>query len=300
MRRIALGLPLAMGLVCGTYTIVYLVRWEWNRAIIAALFFIAVEVVFVAMVVVDRLRSLEARIDALTARPAPAEPSVLQAISDSAPPPRDQFGWLRDQVGGTNVFLPVLLGAGVLASSLAWVVEHVARSTLSPVRERRLAESLDVLRPPTGGFLTTDVRRSAPPRAGRAVHWLGVVAVLAATGGVTAAAVDFVADRTQSRPDQRAQGVETHIDLVLYGAVAANDPERAFGHLWSVCTGPDVFRIRDLPEPEIDHGPPLHFHVAVPVDVGDRAMDRLRGCLNDTTLDKVQGRVVQVRTSAAS
>ena len=299
MRRLALGLPLAMGLVCGTYTIVYLVRWEWNRAIIAGLFFIAVEVVFVAMVVVDRLRALEGRIDALTARPS-AEPSVLEAISESAPPPRDQFGWLRDQVGGTNVFLPVLLGAGVLASSLAWVVEHLARATLSPVRERRLAESLDVLRPPAGGFLTTDVRAPAAPRSGRAVRWLGVAVVLAAAGVGTAAGVDFVADRTQSRPDAHAEGVETHIELVLYGAVAAHDPERAFGHLWSVCTGPDVFRIRDLPAPDIDHGPPGHFRVAVPVDVGDHAMDRLRGCLNDTTLDKVRSRVVQVRTAAAS
>src|SRR3546814_6966464 len=94
-----------MGLVCGAYTIIYLVRWEWNRAIIAALFFVAVELVFIAMVVVDRLRAVEARLDDLASRSSRRSSDdlvVRDAIADAAPPARDPFGWLRDQVGRTN------------------------------------------------------------------------------------------------------------------------------------------------------------------------------------------------------
>jgi hypothetical protein len=303
MRRLALALPLVMGLVCGAYTIIYLVRWEWNRAIIAGLFFVAVEIVFVAMVVVDRLRSVEARLGLLAARPsrdAPTGETVRDAIAAAAPPARDHFGWLRDQAGRTNVFLPVLLGAGVLASSLAWVVEHLARATLSPVRERHLAESLGVLRPPVGGFLHGTVPEPVRPRPVRRVLFITGAALLAAgTALGTAAGIDYVADRTQTRPDAHAPGVATHIELQLFGAVVAHDPERAFGHLWSLCTGPDVFRTRQLPAPAVEHGPPGRFRLEIDAHVGEHAMARLRGCLNDTTLDKVRGRVVRMEVAAS-
>ena len=303
MRRLVLGLPLAMGLVCGAYTIVYLVRWEWNRAIIAGLFFVAVELVFVAMVVVDRLRAVEARLDDLAVRTVATDAgagAVRDAIADAARPARDHFGWLRDQARHTNVFLPVLLGAGVLASSLAWVVERVARATLSPVRERHLADSLGVLRPPTGGFLATTV--PALPATHPVRRGLFIVGGLAVAAGValgTAGTIDFVADRTQTRPDAYEAGVETHIELQLYGAIAARDAERIFGHLWSLCTGPDVFRLRQLPAPSVVQGPDGRFRVEVAAHVGEHAMARLRGCLNDTTLDRVRSRVVRMETAAA-
>jgi hypothetical protein len=44
-------------------------------------------------------------------------------------PPRDQFTWLRDTQSRTSVFIPVLLGAGVILSGLAWLVERIARAT---------------------------------------------------------------------------------------------------------------------------------------------------------------------------
>ena len=304
MKRLVLALPLVIGVVCGAYMMIYLVRWEWNRAIIAGLFFVAVELVFIAMVLVDRLRAVEARLDDLAGRPlavGPADPAVRDAIAGAAPEPRDHFGWLRDQAGHTSVFLPVLLGAGVLASALAWVVEHIARATLSPVRERHLAERLGTLRPPIGGFLdATPPAPVAEHPVRRSLVVAGVVLLAAGAALGTAVGIDFVADRTQSRPDVRAAGVETHIELQLYGALVADDAERAFGHLWSLCTGPDVFRRQQLPVPSVEHGPNGRFRLEVPIDVGAQAMDRLRGCLNDTTLDKVRSRVVRMETAAAS
>jgi hypothetical protein len=52
-----------------------------------------------------------------------------------------------------NVFVPVLMGAGVLMSGLAWIVERVARATVRPVAERGLAAQLDGLALPATGFL---------------------------------------------------------------------------------------------------------------------------------------------------
>lgn len=304
MRRLAVALPVAMGLVCGVYTILYLTRWEWNRAIIAGLFFIAVEVVVVATLVVERIRRVEARLDALLERPVAAAPDpgpALEAIRGAAPPPTDRFAWLRDSAGRTNVFLPVLLGAGVLASALAWAVEHVARATLTPVRERRLADGLGVLRPPAGLLVplqaTALPARVRPVRRAATVVVAGGLVALAAVG--TIGAVDYAADRLQTRPDVHLAGAETVLELELFGAVAGHDPERVLGHLWATCTGPDVFRMRSLPPPEVDHRGDGTAHVRLAAHVGEHAMARLRGCLNDTTLDRVQARVVRSEVTAA-
>ncbi|HEU5084896.1 MAG TPA: hypothetical protein VFU14_16260 [Acidimicrobiales bacterium] len=298
MRRLTLALPAVMGAVCGAYTIIYLVRWEWNRAIIAGLFFVAVEIVFAVLVLLGRFRRIEDRLDELTApvsaaddgRSTAADP--LDAIQAAAPPPRDHFAWIRDQHSTTNVFLPVLLGAGVLASSLAWVVERVAHATFSPVAERRLVERLGVLQPPPGGLTGPPHHPPAPRPERRALRAAVAAAALGIAAYGTIGAIDFVADRTQSRPDSRVSGAITEIELELRGELASRNPQRAFEHLWSVCTGPDVFRLRSLPDPDVAHRAAGYVHVRLQTDVGANGMERLRGCLNDATIDKVQARVV--------
>lgn len=305
MRRVAVLFPAAIGTVCAVYTGVYLVRWEWNRAIIAGLFFVSAEVIVAAIVVLDRLRRTEERVVTLLtavssrldddrARIDLDHESVLGVLREAAPEPPDRFAWLRGRSGSMNVFLPVLLGAGVVASALAWAIEHVARATVSPVLERRLAHQLDVLALPAGGLLAPPTATSVRRRA----SWLrrvGVLAGVVAVGAVTALALDFVADRTQTRPDVRDPQAQTELELELRGAVADRDPERAFGHLWSVCTGPDVFRSQTLPPPRVEHAPGNVVHVRVGFDVGEHGLERLRGCLNDATLDRVQARVVESR-----
>lgn len=297
MKRLSVALPAAVALVCGTYTILYLVRWEWNRALIAGLFFVAVELIVVTLVILDRLRSIERRLDGLDAAPPPptvtADPT-LDALRDAAPPPADRFEWLRDQAGRTNVFLPVLLGAGVLASATAWAVEHVARATLTPARERHLADRLDALRLPAGGFLAPPTALRATRRRSRSVLTAAAVVLAVGVAGVgTVAAIDFVADRTQTRPDPYVAGVDTVVELELLGAIASRDPERIVGHLWATCTGPDVFRSRTLPAPEVDHLPAARVTLHIDAHIGEHALARLRGCLNDTTLDRVQARVLR-------
>ena len=303
MKRVAVLLPGAVGIVCGAYTGIYLVRWEWNRAIIAGLFFVAAEVMVASVLVLDRVRKSEARIiDAVTSMAAdgrsdPMVPldhsGVLDALRETAPKTPDRFAWIRDRSGSMNVFLPVLLGAGVVASALAWAVEHVARATISPALERRLALQLDVLAVPAGGLLGMPVaeagrrRRAWPRRAA-----LGVMVLT--MGFLTAGALDYVADRTQTRPDVRDPDAQTMLDLELRGAIAERDPDRVIGHLWSLCTGPDVFRSHSLPAPVVQHGPDGAVRVLIDTDVGHHGLERLRGCLNDAVIDKVQARVVGV------
>ncbi|HLT69713.1 MAG TPA: hypothetical protein VKZ72_06080 [Acidimicrobiales bacterium] len=138
----------------GTYTFVYLYRWEWNRAIMSAAIFVAAEVAVVGWLLAQRLKHVSDRLDALDGDPRRASgPGVrLARIRESAPPPRRNFAWLADP-GRMNVFVPVLMGAGVLLSGVAWIVERVARSTVTPVAERGLAAQLDGLALPPEGFV---------------------------------------------------------------------------------------------------------------------------------------------------
>ena len=76
----------------GAYFLVYLYRWQWNRALVSGLFFVAAEVAVVASVLLRRFSALEEKIEELKDRPAPASPpAALEAIQTSAPPPRDRF-----------------------------------------------------------------------------------------------------------------------------------------------------------------------------------------------------------------
>jgi hypothetical protein len=301
VKRLAVLITATMGAVCATYTVIYLVRWEWNRAIIAGLFFVAVEVVLASALILDRLRRIEARL----AEPAPArahaietDPAALDAIRAAAPPLPDRFAWIRDQHGTTQVFLPVLLGAGVLASALAWVVEHLARATTTPLLERQLAAQLGVLRAPPGGLLGGPSSAPPPTRARRWSRWgrgVLVASLLLVGGAGTAAGLDFLADRIQTRPDP-ARVASTVVHLELRGALASQDPGWVADHLWAACTGPDVFRERRLPEPTVVHVDPGQVRILVDAHIGEQAGERLRGCLNDNTLDKVQARVVGFST----
>jgi len=137
----------------GAYVFVYLYRWEWNRAIIAAAFFLAAEVALMGSAVLDRLHRLDTKLDDATRR-ADVARRHLQA---TAPPARDDhFAWLSPSSpsnGGLNVFVPVLLGAGVILSGLAWLVERVSRATAGAVMEDSLARRLGPLVLPAGGLV---------------------------------------------------------------------------------------------------------------------------------------------------
>jgi hypothetical protein len=134
----------------GTYVFVYLDRWEWNRALISGVIFVAAEVALATLFLANRLTRL-------TAGTAPRREQMraertLGRLRATAPTGRDHFAWIR-RPEQMNVFVPVLMGAGVVLSGLAWGVERLAHLTARPALEQGLARRLGTLAPPADGFV---------------------------------------------------------------------------------------------------------------------------------------------------
>ena len=146
MRRIGVLLLLVTLVTSIWYFFAYLTLWEWNRALIAGVLMVAAEVGLVAILLLSKLDSLSRRV----ADAGRAE--RIKARLEAAPSGSNSFAWLRDP-NQTNVFIPVLLGAGVLASGLAWLVERIARLTSRSGTTTSLSKDLAALAPPEGGFL---------------------------------------------------------------------------------------------------------------------------------------------------
>jgi hypothetical protein len=134
MRRVLWLLATVTLIATGVYTLVYLYRWEWNRALFTSLLFIAIEVGIVGAVVLRRV----ARLERTVVQP---QPRVLERIEDAAPR-RDHFAWLERTTSRTNVFVTVLLGAGVLLSAVTWLVDRLASRTAGTALEQGLARRL--------------------------------------------------------------------------------------------------------------------------------------------------------------
>jgi hypothetical protein len=97
-------------------------------------------------------------------REAAAGPTIDRHVVQL--PPRDHFAWLQESSSRTSVFIPVLLGAGVLLSGLAWLVERLARATGAASTDLSRSEVLrPLLIPPTPlvgpAGVPTDDQRSA-------------------------------------------------------------------------------------------------------------------------------------------
>jgi hypothetical protein len=146
MRKIGVVVLLVTLVTSIWYFFAYLTWWEWNRALIAGILMLAAEIGLVTILLLSRLDRIGRRI---------TDTSRAERIKDrleAAPTRSAAFAWLRDP-NRTNVFVPVLLGAGVIASGLAWLVEHIARLTSRSGTTSALSKDLAALAPPEGGFL---------------------------------------------------------------------------------------------------------------------------------------------------
>jgi hypothetical protein len=148
LRRLAVALLVVTLLVATWYFLAYLAWWEWNRAVIAGIIVLAAEVGLVALVVLSRIDRLERRRELGRA-------VRIKAHLDAHPVEPEPFAWLR-RPDRLNVFVPVLLGAGLIVSSVAWVVERIARLTSRSGTTESLSRELASLAPPDGGFLDGD------------------------------------------------------------------------------------------------------------------------------------------------
>ncbi len=279
----------------GFYLLLYLYRWEWNRAQVAGLFFVAAEVGLVGAAIFARLRTIEARLP---------PPGAAPRDGAETPVGRRPFAWLEEASGGFGVFLPILLGAGVVLSLLAWVVEHLARFVTAPLaRDHQVSHLARLDLPPggltgvTGGTGGTDgtggtVGRPsgvAVPTGGVSAHRtlrvaVGLTAIVACVVGVW-----FLREHTESRPDG-GQGGTTELDLRVLTRETGASVAQLVDALWVSCRLrlPSTARLESL---EVT-GPETATVVLSPA-LGRTDRRQFVGCVEDITIDRVNAWVTR-------
>ncbi len=126
IRRLGWILAVVVLFATGVYTVVYLYRWEWNRALFTSVLFITIEVALVGVFLLNRIRRIETDQDGREVRNA-----TLGRIEQTRPD-RAHFAWLERSMNRTSVFVTVLLGAGVLLSLGTWLIDRIAPPDRSP------------------------------------------------------------------------------------------------------------------------------------------------------------------------
>ena len=312
MTRLARAVAVLAAATCGAYTLVYLYRWEWHRAILAGVFLVVAEVALATAVLLRRLAALDRRLTEVVAgpgqahksRPAPGRAHKSRPAPGRARNPRSSCTCERQP---PNLALPSpgwnpTASASSSPSSSAPACSPRPRPGWSrrwpgkpPGRHWSAAWPpgwRSSLCPPAASSATG---RRPMRRARRAPAWparLGLM-TLATFGG--AVGIDELADATQTRPDSVRAGVHTVVELQLHGELARAAPARMAASLWHTCEG--ALR-RDLPEPVVTDLGGSRVQLALPVDIGTHALRRLHGCLEDAAFDRVQAGVTVRLVSA--
>lgn len=285
-------------MAAAVYLVIYLYRWEWQRAIVSGVLLLAVEGFLVLVVVLGRLGRLERRIGEADSRVEEIRRHLESSRNDGAP---DAFRWLggaqtRDELDGTRrtfVFVPVLMVTGAALSGVAWVVQRVAAVTARPGAERRLAGRLAPLAAPPGGVrgpLPQLEDRPAVPHRRLLRPLLGGTAAVAAVAllvfGVRTLA-DATETRAESRPDAAASIVVFRI--AVHGDQAGPARQLAAQDLWESCRRATS---SDNPSASLDPMSDGVYAAVVRPALSDHDMLRLRGCLSDATANRATATVL--------
>ncbi|WFB11284.1 hypothetical protein LRS74_32795 [Streptomyces sp. LX-29] len=281
----------------GYYMVLYLYRWEWQRALISGVLLLVIEGFLACLILLNRLSRLERRLTEYDARVAEVQRRLDQ--SRETPPDR-RFRWIgSEDVNGTQrtfVFVPVLMVAGAALSGIAFAVQKIASATARPGAERRLAGRLAALTAPAdtapGGAARAarlEDRPAVPPsRAGRK---------LAAGAAAVAAVVlltlmrEELADATQTRPEATPDAAASTVvfRIEMRGDETPEARELAAGDLWQTCRRSTAAQndrafLQGL-EDEVYAGvirPALTPHDLM----------RLRGCIEDASTNRATASVL--------
>jgi hypothetical protein len=107
-------------------------------------------------------------------------------------------------------------------------------------------------------------------------------------GVLTVVGVGALADLTQNRPDPLVAGSSTVIEFDVGTRDYSGSDMQAAQALWAVCDS--TVGGENTPLTSIDGG----FTVSVSPAFGTNGRKRLEGCLEDSTLDRVQGHVQSI------
>jgi hypothetical protein len=330
MRRYGYGLGLLVVSFAATYVLVYLYRWEWNRALISAALLLVAEVALVGVATIDRLRRIEGKLESVSrenqatmaALAVPSSATVSRAdareslgqvvpartvareprsgdLSSSGDSPIF-FPWLRDPdepADRFGVFIPILMGAGILLSGIAWLVERLARS----VSRTRLGGSPSdpvgyLSLPPGGPFASAEPPVEDPLADLRLVdRRTSIRRRVAATVGalvIVGPGVLMLADLTQSRSDRDlpadASIVTIDVSSNISGITALSVRAQ---RQWDLCRDTSNLGLQTSSLLQVDT---RRFVGVVTPALGEQAERRFRGCLTDLRIDYVQLRVASI------
>lgn len=288
-RRLAYVMLAVVIAASGAYLFIYLYRWEWNRAVIAGIFFIAAFLALAAGMLFERMNRIEEKIEALGRA---QHEETLAAIRDTAPEPKDRFKWLGsgDQM---SVFVPVLMGAGVVFSGIAWLVEKLARATARPAMEEGLAFRLAPIALPQGGFLAPVGDMPVQPRRGHLKKYRTAF-ILLLVGAAVSVSVDTLGDLTQNRPDPDLLGKTGAITMEITRNGWTRSEVSAAKSMWAACKGTVS---RDMVATGFIPNADGTLTMLLTPSPGKSAQRRLTGCLEDAVLDNVQAGVIGFQTT---
>ncbi|MDN3020995.1 hypothetical protein [Streptomyces sp. S.PB5] len=297
MRRIAYLFGGLAAAGAGTYLVVYLYRWQWQRAMLCGVLLLVVEVLLLGIVMLGRLTRIEERISASDRRQrelaARQEDALARLRQPALEREETQFRWLADPADKAYVFVPVLMVTGVVLSGLAWVVQRIAAATGRPA-ERRLAGRLAVLTAPDPAspddLEDLPAPAAVPPR-GRTVRMaaVGVVGV-ALLGGLVVGLADLTQTREEHANDSAATSVVVKVDM--RGPDTTHQRRSlAAEQIWERCRDSTSVPLRH--ETLGDLGDGLFAGVVRPA-LTDHDRLRLRGCLEDATLERAHLTVVGI------
>ncbi|KKD03574.1 hypothetical protein [Streptomyces sp. WM6386] len=297
MRRIAYVFAGLAAAGAGTYLVVYLYRWQWQRAMLMGVLLLVVEVLLLGIVMLGRLTRIEERLSASDQRQrelaARQEDTLARLRQPAVEREETRFRWLEEPADRAYVFVPVLMVTGVLLSGLAWVVQRVASATARPA-ERRLAGRLAVLTAPDPASpddledLPSPAARRSRGRTARLVT-VGVVGA-ALLGALVAGLADFTQTREEKANESEATSVLVQVDLRGPDTTAARR-SLAAQQVWERCRDSTSVPLRRATLGDLGDG--LFAGVVHPALTEHDRM-RLRGCLEDATLERAHLTVVGI------
>lgn len=271
IRRLAFALALVVLATSGAYLLVYLRRWEWSRATISGIVFLATLLIMSMAIVAQRLGELADRVDSRSADPAVAD---AIRVANGARATR-HFQWLRPETDRLSVFVPILLGTGMILSAVAYLVERVAGLLAGATVDRRTAATLPIHLPLGGHALP--VQRSSAPRAARRGRSVAAVVALVV---VAAAGVEVLRRLTQSPEGSSTATGSTSLTIDV-DTKRGLSPEVAVQRLWAVCAG----RLDGSAVSAAVSATGDRFVLQLDRALGDTARRRIVGCLEDYTID---------------
>ncbi|MFF4243558.1 hypothetical protein ACFYY2_03680 [Streptomyces sp. NPDC001822] len=279
------------GVYAGYYTVLYLTRWEWQRALISAMLFLITEVLMATILLLTRFARLESRMDQAFARME----DVRNRLEQTRAPARGRFAWLDpaelDGTQRTFVFVPVLMVAGAALSGLATLLQKIAGASAGRGAERRLAGRLTALTVPAVGDADSLEDHPAVTPV-RPVRRALAVATVVGTLLLVPLLWSALADATQTRPEAAPRAASTSMTFAVEtrGNRDTGDARLAANDLWETCRRSTAALNEDARLTRLHDG--VYVAVIRPALPPHDVM-RLRGCIEDANTNRTTAVVLR-------